>query len=187
MEKTVLVPIADGVEEIEAVCLIDTLRRAGATVTVASVDSLQVEASRGVRLIADCLIAECIQSNYDLIVLPGGKVGAEHLRDSADLERLLKLQHREGRLYGAICASPVVVLQHHGLIADREATAHPGFSDKLANQRAVEERVVIDGNCVTSRAPGTALEFALTCVMLLFGDEKACAVAGPMLVDVEEE
>jgi protein deglycase len=82
MAKRVLVPIADGSEEIEAVCIIDTLRRAGAEVTVASVDKLQVTASRGVKLVADARIAECTGQTYDCIALPGGMPGAEHLRDS---------------------------------------------------------------------------------------------------------
>ena len=101
----VLVPIADGSEELEAMSIIDILRRAGASVTVASVDERQITASRGTRLIADQLISECVDATYDLIALPGGS-GAEHLRDSKDLEKLLKRQQREGRLYAAICASP---------------------------------------------------------------------------------
>ena len=90
MAKKVLVPIADGSEEIEAVCIIDTLRRAGAEVTVASVDKLQVTASRGVKLVADARIADCASQTYDCIALPGGMPGAEHLRDSAELIEMLE-------------------------------------------------------------------------------------------------
>ena len=93
--KKVLIPIADGTEEIEAVCLIDTLRRAGLGVTVASVDRLQVTASRSVKLVADALIADCVNQTYDCIALPGGMPGAEHLRDSADLIGMLKKQKAE--------------------------------------------------------------------------------------------
>lgn len=182
MSKKVLVPIADGSEEIEAVSIIDVLRRAGAEVTVASVDSVQVTASRGVRLVADTLIKDCVGKTYDLVVLPGGMPGAEHLRDSPELTEILKLQKKEGRLYGAICASPSVVFQHHGLLEGRKATSHPNFSDSLNRREAVDMRVVVDGNCVTSRGPGTAIEFALTLVELLFGKEKASEVAGPMIV-----
>jgi 4-methyl-5(b-hydroxyethyl)-thiazole monophosphate biosynthesis len=182
MLKQVLVPIADGSEEIEVVCIIDVLRRAGAAVTVASVNSLQVTASRGVRIVADALISECAAKTYDLIALPGGMPGAEHLRDSEVLTKLLKRQVREGRLYGAICASPVVVLQHHGLLEGRVATSHPGCSERLENRERIESRIVVDGKLVTSRGPGTAIEFALKLVELLLGSEKASEVAAPLLV-----
>jgi 4-methyl-5(b-hydroxyethyl)-thiazole monophosphate biosynthesis len=182
MGGKVLVPIADGIEEIEAVCLIDVLRRAGADVTVASVDGLRVTASRGVRLIADCMVSDCADGTYDLIALPGGMPGAEHLRDSPVLTALLERQRREGRFFAAICASPAVVLQGHGLLEGRRATTHPNFVDRLGSRNGVERRVVVDGNCITSRGPGTALEFALKLVELLFGAAKAEEVEEPMVV-----
>ena len=182
MSKKVLVPIADGTEEIEAVCIIDVLRRAGASVTVASVDELQVTASRGVKLVADKLITDCVDETYELVVLPGGMPGAEHLRDSKELETILRNQKQEERLYGAICASPAVVLQHHGLLDQRRATCHPNFVGELKNTDLVESRVAVDGTCVTSRGPGTALEFALKLVEMLYGEEKAQEVAAPMVV-----
>ena len=182
MAKKVLVPIADGTEEIEAVCIIDVLRRAGAAVTVASVGELQVTASRGVKLVADQLIGACLDETYDLVVLPGGMPGAEHLRDSRELETILKDQKDQGRLYGAICAAPAVVLKHHGLLDQRRATCHPNFVSNLENIDVVEARVVVDGTCVTSRGPGTALEFALKLVELLYGADKAKEVAAPMVV-----
>lgn len=181
MSKRVLVPVADGSEEIEAVCIIDVLRRAGAEVTVASVGNLQIVASRGVKIVADCLISECLGRDWDLVVLPGGIPGAEHLRDSADLARILRRQSERGGLYGAICAAPAVVLQHHGLLAGRRATAHPAFIGAL---REVGEtsRVVVDGGCVTSRGPGTAIEFAIELVAQLFGPDRAREVAAPMVL-----
>ena len=182
MSKKVLVPIANGTEEIEAVCIIDVLRRAGASVTVASVDELQVTASRGVKLVADKLITDCVDETYDLVVLPGGMPGAEHLRDSKELETILRSQKQEERLYGAICASPAVVLQHHGLLDQRRATCHPSFVGHLENTDLVESRVAVDGTCVTSRGPGTALEFALKLVEMLYGEEKAQEVAAPLVV-----
>lgn len=182
MSKKVLVPIADGTEEIEAVCIIDVLRRAGAEVTVASVGKeLLVTASRGVRITADRHLGDCLNETYDLIALPGGIPGAENLRDSRDLAGLLQRQHAAGRWYGAICAAPAVVLQAHGLLAGRQATCHPAFAERLPNRDALESRVVVDGNCVTSRGPGTALEFALELVARLYGTEKARAVAAPMV------
>lgn len=182
MSKTVLVPIANGTEEIEAVCMIDTLRRAGAQVTVASVDELQITASRGVNIVADTLIADCADNTYDLIALPGGMPGAEHLRDSAVLTKLLHRQKAEGHLLAAICASPAVVLHHHRLVDGLRVTCHPSMMDRLDPDKRSEERVIVDGICITSRGPGTALEFAIKLIEALFDAEKALKVAGPMLV-----
>ncbi len=178
----VLVPIADGTEEIEAVCIIDVLRRAAMDVTVASVGELQITASRGVKIVADCLIGECRGKRYDLVVLPGGIPGAENLRDSPALTKILKAHRAADGWLGAICAAPAVVLTPHGLLAGCRATAHPNFVSQLEDQSSVAERVVVDGRCVTSRGPGTALEFALRLVALLCGDAKAEAVAAPMVL-----
>ncbi|MBN1817111.1 MAG: DJ-1/PfpI family protein [Sedimentisphaerales bacterium] len=180
MAKTALVPIADGTEEIEAVTVIDTLRRAGVEVTVASVGSKQVKASRRVTLVADCGIAECLDKAFDLIVLPGGLPGAEYLRDSAELTKLLEDQVASGRLYGAICASPAVVLAHHGLVKNRKITGYPTTSDKLRDH-FIDKPVVVDQNCITSQGPATAMAFSLKLVELLCGKPRAEEVAKAML------
>ena len=173
MHKKVLVPIANGMEELEVIGIIDTLRRAGANVTVASVQELQITGCCETKIIADKLISACTDEEYDLIVLPGGIPGAEYLRDSEELTQLLIKQAESGKYYAAICAAPVVVLQHHGLLKGKEATVNPALVDKLKNKEAVEQRVVVDGNCITSRARGTVLEFSLQLVEILFGKEKA--------------
>ena len=181
MSKKVLVPIADGLEELEAVTIIDVLRRAGADVTVASVGSaLQVTASRQVKLVADKLIGDCVNETYDLIALPGGMPGAEHLRDCKSLIDILRRQKQAGRLVGAICATPAVALVPHGLLDDRRATCYPGLEDKLPHP--VKDRVAVDGNVVTSQGPGTAIAFALELVRQLFDEERRKATSGPMLV-----
>lgn len=181
MEKTVLVPVADGTEELEAVAIVDILRRAGAIVTMASVSgNRQITASRGVVISADCLIEECTGTPYDLVVLPGGIPGAQHLRDNPDLIHLLKAQRESGKLYGAICASPAVILDHHGLLKGKMATCHPGFTGEMKEGRLVDERVAQDGNCLTSRGAGTAVEFALALVEQLFNEEKRHEVAGSL-------
>jgi len=181
MKKKILVPISDGIEELEAIGIIDTLRRADAEVTVASVNGLQIAASCDLIIIADTLIENCINEEYDLIVLPGGLPGAEHLRDSKVLTSLLKKQAADGKLYAAICASPVVVLQYHGLLKGKKATVNPALVDELLNKDEVEKRVVVDGNCITSRARGTVLEFAIQLIELLYGKDKAVTIKTDML------
>ena len=183
MQTRVLVPVADGTEELEAVAIIDVLRRAGATVTVASVSGRrQITASRGVVIVADALIEACRDDSFDLVVLPGGIPGAEHLRDSENLTRILKRQRDNAGMYGAICASPAVVLAHHGLLAGHRATCHPGFADRLADPSHTDEPVMMDGNCFTSRGAGTAVAFALALVERLYGRAKRDEVAASMAI-----
>lgn len=126
------------------------------------------------RLVADCLIGDAAGGEaYDLIALPGGMPGAERLRDSAALNELMRQQRSSGRLSAAICATPAVFLQAKGLLDGRRATAHPAFSGQLADQSAVGQRVVVDGDLTTSRGPGTAFEFALELVRQLYSEDKA--------------
>jgi len=172
MSKKVLVPVAQGTEEMEAITIIDVLRRAGAEVVVASVDDIMIKASRGIEFKADALIKDCMTDPYDLIVLPGGIPGAQNLRDSKELEKLLKQQAQGKRMFGAICASPAVVLHHHGLVTPGKVTCHPGFADQIDNGNLAAGTVVVDGNCVTSRGAGTACDFALRLVELLYSTEK---------------
>lgn len=182
MGKNVLVAVADGTEELEAITIIDCLRRAGADLTIASVQNLQITTARKVKITADCLISDCIDKSYDLIALPGGILGAENLRDSRELIEMLKKQKESGRLYAAICASPATVFAHHGLLAGKKATCYPGMENKLPDTSAVNQRVVVDGNCITSQGPATALEFSLKLVELLFGSAAAKKLADGMLV-----
>ena len=104
------------------------------------------------------------------------------LRDSLPLVQLLRRHQADGRWYGAICAAPAVILSHHGLLGGRQATGHPSFTEQLTDGKPVAARVVVDGKCVTSQGPGTALEFALTLVALLYDDATAKDVAAPMIV-----
>jgi 4-methyl-5(b-hydroxyethyl)-thiazole monophosphate biosynthesis len=182
MSKKALVPVADGTEEIEAVTLIDVLRRAGVEVTVASVNNLQITASRGVRLVADCLIGTCRDRIFDLVVLPGGMPGAANLRDSTILKDILIRHEARGGLYGAICAAPAVVLEPYGLLQGKQATSHPSFAERLQDPSRVQSPVVVDGHCVTSQGPGTAMAFALQLVELLMGKARRDEVAAPMLI-----
>lgn len=172
MEKKVLVPVAQGIEEMEAITIIDILRRAGATVIAASVDEINIKASGGIEFKANKLIKDCMDEDYDLIALPGGIPGAMNLRDSKELEILLKKQAEQKKYYAAICASPAIVLHHHGLATPGNVTCHPGFVELIDNGNIVESTVVVDGNCITSRGAGTACDYALKLVELLYSDEK---------------
>lgn len=183
MTKTVLIPIADGSEELEAVTLINVLRRAGIQVTVASVESgLQITASRKTKLVADVKIGDCAGKSYDCIALPGGMPGAEHLRDSVQLIEMLKQQRKAGKLIAAICASPAIVLAHHHLLEGHKSTCYPAFQAALPDRTAASKRVVVDGNLITSQGPGTALEFALALVEAMLGPDHKKQVAEPMLI-----
>lgn len=177
----VLVPIADGTEELEAVTIIDILRRAEADVCVASVmpERKMIIASRGVKIEADCLLAECLDQTWDMIVLPGGIPGAEHLGCCLPLLDLLRRQLQENRFTAAICASPALVLAENSLIDGREATCYPGFQPQLESNGAilVSGDVVVDGKLITSVGPGTAMSFSLRLVEYLFGRAKAERVA----------
>ena len=177
----VLVPIANGTEEMEAVIIVDVLRRAGMEVTVASVENdLDVIAARNVCLRANTLIQDCVGLKFDAILLPGGMPGAENLAASSLLIELLSSQEKSGELYGAICASPAVVFEPNELLRDKCATCHPAFMQGLSTTS--EARVVLHDNCITSRGPGTAFEFALCVICILLGPQKMKEVAGPMVL-----
>ncbi|KAJ4726422.1 DJ-1 family protein [Melia azedarach] len=178
----ILVPIANGSEEMEAVMIIDILRRAKANVVVASVeDKLEILASRQVKLVADVLLDEASKLSFDLIVLPGGLGGAQAFAKSEKLVNMLKKQKESNKPYGAICASPALVLEPHGLLKGKKATAFPAMCNKLSDQSEIENRVVVDGNLITSRGPGTSMEFALAIVEKFFGHNKALELAKIML------
>ena len=187
MTKQALVPIADGSEEIEAVTIIDVLRRAGVEVTVAFVGvgkTKQITAARGTNIVADSFIADCADKAWDLIAIPGGIEGADHLAASEILDQLLRSQAQQGKFYAAICAAPAVVLGSKGLLADKTATSHPRFYQSLiAKEVDTESRVVVDGNCITSQGPGTAIDFALELVEQICGIVKREEVASPLVLN----
>lgn len=168
----VLVPLAPGFEEIEAVTVVDLLRRAGIDVDTAALDGLQVTGSHGIAVVADIALDAVAPDDYDMIVLPGGMPGAEHLKDDPRVLDLLRRFAAAGRYTAAICAAPGV-LAHAGLLEDRAATSFPGFLHARSARgiRLRDDPVVIDGKVVTSRGAGTAMEFGLALVELLAGAE----------------
>lgn len=181
--KRVLVPIADGSEEIETTCLTDTLTRFGAEVIVASVmgGELVCKMSRNIKIMADVTIEDAAKEDWDLIALPGGMPGAEHLRDSETLISLLEKQKSAGKMYGAVCASPAVVLASKGLI-EEGSTCYPAPVFRSELKGPVDDDVAVTGNLTTSQGPGTSIKFALQLGEQLFGKEKADEVAAAMLV-----
>ncbi|MBI3927161.1 MAG: DJ-1/PfpI family protein [Armatimonadetes bacterium] len=168
----VLVPLAQGCEELEAVTIVDLLRRAEIEVLTAGLDARPVKASRGVTLVPDTTLDQVLDQDFDMIVLPGGMPGADHLDKDERIHRLLRRHSSLDRYVCAICAAPKV-LAGAGLLAGKRATSYPGFVDKMGlpdviyTGKAVEK----DGKVITSRGPGTAMDFALELIEALRGPD----------------
>jgi 4-methyl-5(b-hydroxyethyl)-thiazole monophosphate biosynthesis len=178
----VLIPLANGCEELEAVTVIDLLRRAGIEVVTAGLTDGPVTASRGVVLIPDRSLDQVIDDDFDMIVLPGGLPGADHLDADPRIHALLQRMAEQERYTAAICAAPKVLL-NAGLLDGRKATAYPGVIDGLMtkNSQLLADAVVTDGKVVTSRGPGTAMDFALTLIERLLGADKREEVETPLM------
>ena len=161
--KRVLVPLAEGFEELEAVTIIDVLRRAGLEVVVASLGSSPVTGSHGIRIAADTPLAALAEQDFDMIALPGGMPGADHLKKDPRITEIVQRLHGNGRPVAAICAAPMV-LASAGILDGRRATSYPGFLADAAKTTVVGDAVVVDRGVITSRGPGTALDFALALV-----------------------
>ena len=173
----VLVPLAPGFEEIEAITVIDILRRAGVEVVVAGTQPGPIEASRKTKHLPDCILDDIHAEEFDMIVLPGGQPGATNLRRDARIKRIIGALRAKNRHIAAICAAPTV-LAAYGVLKERAATSHPSVRDEVAaNARQFsDQRVVVDGPVVTSQAAGTAMEFAFSLVEILCGADKAAEV-----------
>ncbi len=164
----VLIVLAQGCEELEAVTVIDLMRRAGITVTVAGLDSNPIKASRGVRIIPDRSLDSALVQDYEMIVLPGGLPGADHLAADSRLRDRLRSMHEAGRWCAAICAAPRV-LHQCGILDGHRATAYPGILEQCGHDQISTAAVVRDGSVITSRGPGTAMDFALELIEVLAG------------------
>ena len=184
--KEVLVVLAPGAEEMETVISVDVLRRAGLTVRLAGLaeDCQPVTCSRQVKICPDTSLAAAEGQQYDCVLLPGGGPGAAALCSSPEVGSLLRAQDQAGRLIAAICAGPTALASHQvGL--GRAVTSYPApaLREKFSTgYQYREEDVVVDGNIVTSRGPGTTFKFALEIVKILLGEEKMKEVAAAMLV-----
>ncbi len=170
---SVLVPLAEGCEELEAVTIIDLLVRGGIEVVTAGLEEGPVKASRGVTLLPDTTLDDALGREFDMVVLPGGGPGAERLDRDPRIGELLKKMAAKGKYTAAICAAPKV-LANAGLLTGKTATSFPGFVDKMEvpNLTYVEDPVVQDGMVITSRGPGTAMDFALHLIQQLAGKAK---------------
>lgn len=179
---TVLIPLAEGFEELEAVTLIDLLRRADIEVITASLDGQTVTASRGTRVVADTSVDEVLEQDFDMVVLPGGLPGADHLDADDRIHGILQRAAENDRPIGAICAAPKV-LASGGLLDHKKATAYPGVLDpkSLGSTQITDAAVQQDGNILTSRGPGTAMDFALEIIACLAGADKRNEVEAALL------
>ena len=169
--SSVLALLTQGCEEIEAVTVIDILRRAGIEVVSAGLDAQPVRASRGVMLLPDTTLDEAAKHNYDMVVLPGGQPGTNNLKADRRVLKLIQQMAAEDRYVAAICAAPSV-LASAGLLDGKRATCYPGTLDAFPKIQQQHAAVVEDGKLITSRGPGTAMDFALTLVERLAGKAK---------------
>ena len=176
MMTSALLPLADGVEELEAVTVMDILRRAGWRVVAAGLRPGPVTAAHGVRLLPDANWDDLELAAFDVLVVPGGTRGVAALRQDARVRAAVRAFFERNQFVAAICAGPLV-LQDAGVLAGRRATCHPAVARELTATPRVDAAVVTDGRLVTSQGAGTALEFALTLVTLVNGAAQAAQLA----------
>jgi 4-methyl-5(b-hydroxyethyl)-thiazole monophosphate biosynthesis len=182
MAKKVLVLLADGFEDVEAVTPVDYLRRAGAEVTTAGVGGKKVKGSRGIAVEPDAVLSELPSVDWDAVVVPGGMPGAANIAASALCGKLLRKAAETDRVVAAVCAAPAGVLFPLGILAGRRFTCYPGMEKDVSGARWSDERVVVDGNIITSRSAGTAGEWSVAIIAKLFGEEAASEVAKAVLL-----
>ncbi len=180
----VIVPLANGFEELEAISVVDVLRRGGVEVVTASVhDSQDVKGAHGVPVRADALLSGAVDDLFDTIVLPGGGEGTANLKNSDALFRMLRRHNDEGRLICAICAAPTVLVEAQVVAPGIHITCYPTCQMQLDRQWSPAP-VVAEGNVITGQAPGSALLFALVVLQTLAGEKVAQKVARGMVTDV---
>ena len=174
--------LANGFEEIEALCPLDLLRRAGVSVTTVGIGGEMIVGSHGITVMADIPEGHYQDSNPEMLILPGGMPGAKHLDESRTVDTALKSAARNGSLLAAICAAPMV-LGHRDLLVGKEAICFPGFEKELNGAKISQKRVVRDGNIITAAGMGVALEFGLALVAALKGEETAEQLRRTVLAD----
>jgi len=182
--KKVLVPLAQGCEELEAITIMDLLTRAGIEVVSAGLDDEPVKCSRNTVIVPSTTIDTIINDEFDLIVLPGGLPGADHLRDDERIISLIQKHSASNKPVAAICAAPKV-LAKAGLLENKKATSFPNvlLDLNLPTTTVTGSALEIDGNIITSRGPGTAMDFSLTLIKQLLGAATAEIVKQQMVSD----
>ena len=178
--KKVLVPFAEGFEEIEAITIVDILRRAGAIVVTVGLEKRNVEGSHGIKVVTDSVLDDVLQDTWDMVVLPGGVPGAPTLMDDLRIITLLKDQAQKNKTSAAICAAPAV-LEKAGLTKNKEVTSHPAWADRMTTAIHTGARVQTADLLVTGQAAGSAMEFSFKLVETLFGLEKDAEVNAGVL------
>lgn len=174
--------LADGFEEMEAICALDILRRAGIPVKTVSISSaLQVEGAHGISVKADLIYDNTLFTNPNWLILPGGMPGATNLFDFAPLQGLLEAHNKKNGKIAAICAAPAVILAPLGILHNKKATCYPGF-EKNIGDKFQDSKVVVSDNIITANGPGNATEWALAIVNKELGTEKARMVASDLLL-----
>lgn len=174
--------LANGFEEIEALCPLDLLRRAGLEVTTVGIGGDVVRGAHGITVHADIPEGMFADAAPDMLILPGGMPGAKNLDESRTVDAALKAATRRGALIAAICAAPMV-LGHRDLLKGKEAICYPGFEKELNGAKISDKRVVRDGNIITAAGMGVALEFGLELVKALKGADTAEAIRRAVLAD----
>ncbi|MCK8817261.1 DJ-1/PfpI family protein [Natroniella sulfidigena] len=178
----IVIPLAEGFEEIEAVTSIDVLRRAEIEVVTVSLGDLKVTGANEITIEADQSIDQITSTDLTGIILPGGMPGAVNLREDERVINLIQELADDNKLIAAICAAPIV-LEEAGVLKDKEATSYPGFKPRMKSCKYQEDRVVIDDNLITGRGPGVALEFVLTIVKYLANQDAALELKEAMLTN----
>jgi len=183
MIKKIAVHLAEGFEEIEAISIVDVLRRADVEVIIVSVtDKLEVKGAHDIKVFADMLFEEVDYTDIFMIVLPGGMPGASNLNAHIGLKTQIKYFNAENKQLAAICAAPLV-FGNLGILEGKQVVCYPGFESYLKGAEVLITSVMQSGNVITSRGPGTAIRFALKIVEIAVSTEKAKLVASQMLVD----
>lgn len=184
--KKVCILIAEGFEEVEALTVVDYLRRANLPIEMLSIDDkIQVTGAHGITVSADELLEKKAIEEYDAVVLPGGVEGTQHLKDSEKVIKFLQAMSDRDKLIAAICAAPTV-LEKAGLTQGKRGTSYPTLEDRLTFDAYEQELVVKDGNLITSRGPSTAVYFALEIIEALAGPEKAEEIRKDILLHLVE-
>jgi len=179
---SVLIPLAEGCEELEAVTIMDLLARAGIQVVSAGLESGPVICSRGTVIIPSTTLDDALGQDYDMVVLPGGLPGADYLDNDPRIQNLLVKMASAEKYTAAICAAPKV-LASAGLLDNKKATSYPGVIDKMSiNGLSYQQQAVVqDGKVITSRGPGTAMDFSLELIEVLVGKDKRVEVENALV------